>query len=366
MPGRPLRVLAFTSYPVEAAVTRFRLVQLIPDLAAAGIEVSVRPFLDAATWRTFYDRRALPRTVAGLAQGLARRVLDLVRARQVDVILVLREAMVLGPPVVEWLAPLIGRCPLVLDLDDPTWVGYDSPSYGRVARLLKWPGKALTLIDRSDFVTCGSRYLAQFVQSRGGASIVVPAVVDTDLFRPTGSEATPGMPTVGWIGSHSTFPYLEAIVPALAEAARTHPYRMYVVGSGTRRLAVPGVEVEHRAWDLAREPADFASLDVGLYPLPDNDPWAQGKSALKSVQYLASGVPFVASPVGAVCDIGVAGTTHALAATAEQWTRGLVGLLGDRQARARMGEEGRRYALAHHTTAIGAALLAGVLHQVRP
>jgi glycosyltransferase involved in cell wall biosynthesis len=358
-----LRVLALTGYPVESASTRFRLVQLLPRLSAAGIEVSVRPFVDSATWRTLYDRTAVTRTAVGLLKGGAGRVADLMGARHFDVLLVLREAMLAGPPVVEYLARALGRFPMVLDLDDPTWIGYDSPTYGRLARLLKWPGKTLTLIDKADVVTCGSNHVARFVASRGQAAAVIPAVVDTDLFRPR-PPCSSDPPLVGWVGTHSSFPYLRAIVPALEAVARTRPFRLLVVGAGSSRLSVAGVEVQHRAWDLRREPYDFASLDVGLYPLP-HDEWAEGKSALKSVQYLACGVSFVASPVGAAAEVGVAGTTHLLADTTGAWTAALASLLDDSAARTKMGQEGRSYALHHHSTEVGARLLGDVLRRVR-
>jgi len=139
-----VRVLAPAAYPRTAAITRFRLLNLLPELSVAGIEVTVRPFLDEATYASLYDRRAMGRTAAGLVRAAARRMGDLVRAGHVDAVVVQREAMIFGPPVVERLATALGRCPLVLDLDDPTWVGYDSPSYGTLAHVLKWPGKALT------------------------------------------------------------------------------------------------------------------------------------------------------------------------------------------------------------------------------
>jgi glycosyltransferase involved in cell wall biosynthesis len=360
-----LRVLALMSYPVEAAATRFRLTQLLPKLAATGIDVTVRPFLDARTWKGLYDRRATTQTLAGLVDGATRRLADLSRARHCDVLLVLREAMIAGPPVVEWLAPAIGHCPFVLDLDDPTWVGYRSPTYGRWSGLVKWPGKALTLIDRADTVTCGNDYVARFVASRGRPSAVVPAVVDPDIFHPRADRTTATIPVVGWVGTHSSFPYLQAIVPALASVARSHRFRLRIIGAGRARLSVPGLEVEHMAWNLSREPADFASFDIGLYPLPD-DAWAKGKSALKSVQYLASGVPYVASPIGAAATVGIAGATHLLAAGTEAWVTALSGLLQDPEARAEMGQQGRRYALQHHTTDVGARLLGDVLRGVAP
>lgn len=357
-----MNVLALVPYPEAAASTRFRLVQLLPRLRAAGIEVAVRPFLDPATYGSLYDRRAAGRTCLGLLRGAARRVGDVVRARRADAVLVLREAMILGPPVVEMLSTAVGRCPLVLDLDDPTWVGYDSPTYGAWGRAFKWPGKALTLIDRASVVTCGSRAVADFVTGRGGRAVVVPPVVDTDSFRPRPpGRLAGGLPVVGWIGTHSTAPYLQQIAPTLAAVARTHPFRLRVVGARPATVAVPGVAVESLDWSLPSEPQDFASLDVGLYPLPDDDRWAAGKAGLKSVQYLACGVPFVASPVGGAAELGVAGRTHLLAASPEEWRQALTTLLADETARAGMADCGRQHALAHHTTDIGGALLAGAL-----
>ncbi|MDP9075099.1 MAG: glycosyltransferase, partial [Actinomycetota bacterium] len=150
-----------------------------------------------------------------------------------------------------------------------------------------------------------------------------------------------------------------------AGVARTHRFRLRIIGAGQARLSVPGLEVEHMAWNLAREPADFASFDIGLYPLPD-DPWANGKSALKSVQYLASGVPYVASPIGAAATVGIAGTTHLLATGTEAWIAALSGLLDDPGTRAEMGRHGRCHALQHHTIDVGARLLGDVLRRVAP
>ncbi len=305
---------------------------------------------------------ATSRTLAGLVNGSIKRLTDLFRAGRADVILVLREAVIAGPPLVELLAPAIGRCPLVLDLDDPTWIGYDSPTYGPLARLLKWPGKTVTLIDRADLVTCGSAYVARFVAvPRTSRHASFPRSSIPTSFGP--APHTGPVPVIGWVGTHSTFPYLQAIAPALAIVARTRRFDLRIIGSGAARLVIPGVAVQHQEWDLAREPADFASFDIGVYPLPD-DPWARGKSALKSVQYLASGVPFVASPIGAAVDVGVNGTTHLLAATTADWVHALSVLLDDRYTRVQMGNEGRRHALQHHTAEIGARLLGDVLKRV--
>jgi glycosyltransferase involved in cell wall biosynthesis len=358
-----MKVLALTPYPIEAACTRFRLEQLRPALSEQGIELAVRPFLGRETYRTLYDRRSAPRTALGLAAGTVRRLADLGRAPGADLVVVQREAMIFGPPLMERLAQVIGRCPIVLDLDDPTWMGYDSPTYGKVGRWLKWPGKALELIDRSAGVTCGSRFVAEFVRGRGRPATVVPTVVDTDRYRPPPLARAPapaGLPVVGWVGTHSTYPYLATILPALAEVARRFPFRLRVVGSGRVDVVVPGISVDNLAWSLEREPQDFARLDVGLYPITDS-PWARGKSGLKSVQYMACGVPFVVSPVGAAAGVGRAGSTHLTATTPEAWTAALTDLLGQRDRRVTMGAAGRAHALEHYTVAGAADRFAGAL-----
>lgn len=343
----PLRVLALAPYPVEAAATRLRLVQLKGPLAARGMELTVSPFVSSATFSGLYDRRRLAGTVAGLAAAAVRRMGEVLAAHRFDVVVVQREAMLAGPPVVEWLVATARKVPLVLDLDDPTWVAYDSPTYGRLGRLLKWPAKAGWLIRHSAVVTCGSPVIAEHVRALGTAAVVVPSVVDTDLYRP-GRGGRSGPPVVGWVGSHSTWQYLDPLLAVLAEVGREHQFLLRVVGAGVERLQAPGVPVEALPWSLAREVEDFQSLDVGLYPMPEGDAWASGKSGLKAVQYMAVGVPFVASPVGVMAQMGEAGLTHLLASTPGEWRRQLGRLLGDPDLRRRMGQAGRAYSVAHY------------------
>src|SRR5919199_4710277 len=136
-----MNVLALASYPVEAAATRYRLTQFVAPLAERGITLPVRPFLDSRLFSTLYRRDALARNALGLASAALRRAADPLRARGADVLLVQREAMLFGPPVVEWLATRAARRPMVLDLDDATYIRYESPTYGRLTGALKWFSK---------------------------------------------------------------------------------------------------------------------------------------------------------------------------------------------------------------------------------
>ncbi|HJQ32249.1 MAG TPA: glycosyltransferase family 4 protein [Pyrinomonadaceae bacterium] len=362
-----MKVLALASYPLEAAATRFRVAQFVAPLAELGIEVELRPFMDARLFGAFYRREGKARTAAGLALAAARRLGDAWRARGADVLLVQREAMLFGPPVVEWLAMKVGGCPMLLDLDDATYVAYESPTYGRLGAALKWFRKTDDLIRWARVVTCGNRNIAEYVASKGTRAVVIPTVVDTDIFRPAPKAEADAPPVVGWIGTHSTFPFLESIFPVLQELAREHRFRLKVVGAGSRQPELAGVGVEYLDWKLEREVEDFRSLDVGLYPLTvlGNAPneWLAGKSGFKAVQYMAVGVPFVVTPVGVCAEMGEPGTTHLTATTPEEWRAALSTLLSDAALRRSMGEAGRRHALSHYGLRAQAEKLAAALRE---
>lgn len=363
-PSGRLRVLALATFPVEAAASRFRIAQFIAPLKAEGIDVTFLPFLTAGDFATLYDRKRMLRTALRLLAALGRRILQLPRILRARVLLIQREAMLFGPPWIEWLAARVARIPIVLDLDDATWIAMTSPVYGRFATLVKFPAKANWLIRHAHTVICGNETIAARVRADDVQAVVLPSIVDANVFTPAPARASGenDLPVVGWIGTHGTWGYLQEILPVLEKVAESVPFRLRIVGSGQQSLTLRGIEVELRSWQLEREVEDFQSLDVGLYPMPD-DEWAQGKSGLKAIQYLACGVPYVASPVGVVREIGEAGLTHLTAATPEEWRIALERLLRDGQERRRMGAAGRRYMLEHYVVkdfarAIGEALRA--------
>jgi glycosyltransferase involved in cell wall biosynthesis len=355
-----MKVLALASYPIEAAATRYRLEQFVAPLAERGIDLTIRPFLDSQLFSTLYRRDKWVQTAIGLLGSAFGRLADILSARRFDVLLVQREAMLFGPPVVEMLSMLWGRCPLVLDLDDATYVSYTSPTYGRFASWLKCFWKTDSLINRSTLVTCGNSTIANYVEGKGKNAEIIPTVVDTDRFCPRSVEPDSSVPVLGWVGTHSTFPYLESIFPALAELARKWKFKLRVVGAGREEINLPGVVVENFKWSLEREIADFQSFDIGLYPIIA-DEWSAGKSGFKAIQYMAIGIPFVSTPIAASGEIGVPGKTHLAAFTLDEWRSALERLLSDREARRRMGRAGRLHALEFYNVPLQADKLANAL-----
>jgi glycosyltransferase involved in cell wall biosynthesis len=226
---------------------------------------------------------------------------------------------------------------------------------------LKWPGKADHLIALADAVTCGNGVIRDHVTASGTPGFVLPPVVDPAIFRPVPTN-TAAVPVIGWVGTHSTQPYVEHLLPVLEKLATERTFRVRLVGArdvGT----YPSLDLEVAPWTLGREVADFQQLDIGLYPLPD-DEWARGKAGLKAVQYMAVGRPYVVSAGTAPASLGIPGSTHLVAATTDDWYDHLATLLDDRELCATMGAAGRHHVLEHLTTEDAADAFAQVLHQV--
>jgi glycosyltransferase involved in cell wall biosynthesis len=355
-----LRVLALATYPEHAAATRQRVIQYVPLLAEHGIELDVRPFLTNRIYHGLYDVRKAPITAAGVAAGIVRRGGDVLRLGSYDALFLQREAALVGPPVVEWLAQR--RMPLVLDLDDATYIDRPSDVFGSLAARLKWRGKTRQLIRWSSHVVCGSPAIAAYAAERGKPVTILPTLVDVNRYRPRQHSAD-GELVIGWIGTHSTYAYLRTLAPVFRRLAQTHRFRLRVIGAGPAASPIDGVALESRPWRMESEVADLQSFDVAVYPIVA-DEWAEGKSGYKAIQYLACGIPYVASPVGVVAGIGVPGVTHLEATTEEDWVAALSRLLSDARAREEMSRQGRAYAVAHYSTRDGAATLAGIFHEV--
>lgn len=348
--SRRIRVLALASYPIESASSRHRITQFIEPLRRRGIDVTFSPFLDASLFADLYAPGRIWRHWPRLLLATIRRLGAIIRAARADVVFVQREAMLFGAPLIEYTIARVLRRPMILDLDDATWLPFRSPVYGRLAALMKGSGKTERLIRWSTAVTCGNPNIVADVRARGAEAILVPSSVDTRLFHPR--ETTNEVPVIGWIGTHTTYPFLERLMPVFDRLAREHRFALTVIGSGR-------ADVDTRPWSMRSEAEDFRSFDIGVYPLTD-DEWNARKSGLKAVQYMASGVPFVMSPIGIGATLGVRDETHFLATTDDEWLIALRRLLTDAELRKRMGQAGRKFAEEHHSLEHGADLLAAV------
>src|SRR6056297_1871598 len=104
-------------------------------------------------------------------------------------------------------------------------------------------------------------------------------------------------------------------------------------------------------------------MDIGVMPLPDT-PWMRGKCGYKLIQYMACGLPVIASPVGVNAEIVEHGVNGFLVGTDEEWKSALTILLKDPDLRRRMGREGRKKVEREYSLQVQGPRVARLLREV--
>ena len=351
-------MLALSPIPEEGAGCRFRVAQYIPYLRDVGFDVTISSFYTPEFFRLVYQPGHHAQKAISFTRFAIRRFAELLRMRRYDLVLLYREAIPLGPPFIESLIARRG-IPIVYDFDDAIFLPNVSEA-NKAFGFLKHPSRVASIVKRSAHVIVGNDFLAGFARQYNPSVTVIPTAVDTTRFTPrdpASSDRT--TPVVGWIGSPTTFPYLEGIAPVLQRVAADHPFVLRVSGAG-RPASFAGVQVENVPWSLADEVRLFNGCDVGVYPLTDDD-WARGKCGFKAIQCMACGVPVVASAVGVNREIIQDGVNSFLAATPGEWIEKLGRLLQDPSLRLRMAAAGRRTIEERYSLHVTAPRLAAVL-----
>lgn len=330
-----MRVLALNRYGPTGASSRMRFYQYLPWLEAEGFSVTTRPLLEDGQLQSRYRRGGYSKSE--LMQAYRHRIEALLDRKQFDVLWVEKEALPWLPATLE-LALLRG-VPFVLDYDDAVFHNYDRHRLSLVRKLF---GRRLDiLMAHARLVVAGNDYLAERAQAAGAPSVAkLPTVIDLDRYRvdlPHLSEAGDPLRIV-WIGSPTTAAYLSLIAPSLKELAREHQFIFRVIGASS--LDIPGVNVELMTWSSDAEARLVRECDIGVMPLRDT-PWELGKCAYKLVQYMAAGLPCVASAIGANNEVISQEETGLLVHDKPGWTAALDRLLRHADLRRRMGAAGR-------------------------
>ncbi|MCK5679977.1 glycosyltransferase, partial [bacterium] len=98
--------------------------------------------------------------------------------------------------------------------------------------------------------------------------------------------------------------------------------------------------VEKINWSAANEVADIQNFDVGIMPLVE-DPWTKGKCAFKLLQYMACGLPAVASTTAVTEKIIRPAENGLLVATPAEMVEKIAWFLDHRHELLEMGDKAR-------------------------
>lgn len=350
-----MKVAALTS-GVNVPSARFRVRQHLPYLKRAGLDVTEYCPLLSQTARLpgpigrIRSRYLPPVVAAQMMVNAALRVPGVIGSRCADVTWLERSFV----PGLDDMAALVGR-PLILDIDDAIWL-YNPFGPALVRRLAA----------RADMIFAGNNFIANWCDEFCPNVRIVPTAVDAERFRPRLAEGGEGAPfVIGWTGTSSNFRYLEIIEPALALFLETHrEAQLLIVADKAPVLrSVPADQQIFVRWTADDEHIILHRMDVGIMPLDDSE-LSRGKCSFKALQYMASGIPVVASPVGMNAELFAQGEIGYAAASLDEWAGALEAYYADPGLRRRHGLAGRQVLEGGYSQAVIGEAIRRAMHEL--
>ncbi|HPA17697.1 MAG TPA: glycosyltransferase [Verrucomicrobiae bacterium] len=345
-------IMGFT-YSTFDPASRFRFIQYRPHFKKAGWRALVRPNIPPRPFpRPFHKQPWKSRYKLALRwlREIARRR-DIRDAASVNVVFVNRDTLDWD---IGWEQALLRSNPRVIyDFDDAIYFGEQGPQ-------VQW------MCENARWVTAGNEYLANHARRFTDRVTVLPTAVDTDRYLVRDyEEPTAGPIRVGWLGSDlsikmTLFPHWET----LGRLQRTLGFEFVIVSRP--RPCPPSADLRWRwiPWSPRVEERISEQMDIGLMPLVD-EPFQRHKCATKILQYMAGGLPFIATPLGVNAQIIAASAAGFAARSENEWAETIGALIRDPALRHQMGHRGRHHCEAEYSVRRWFPVLLEIVERLR-
>ncbi len=338
------KILFIVPYPAGCAPSqRFRFEQYLETLKSANYTYKLAPFWPKAGWEILYREGFVLEKTSMLILGFLKRIMHLLQALNYDYIFLHREALPLGPPVIEFVISKLWRKKIIYDFDDAIWMENTS-SQNRIAAYFKWHHKVKSICRWSWKISVGNGFLADFARQYNQKVIINPTTIDTGYHVPLNKQSD--QVVIGWTGTHSTAKYLNLVGDVLTQLRNKFDFKVLIISN--QRPAWDFDDFEFIQWSPDQEIENLGQIDIGLMPLEDSI-WEQGKCGFKALQYMALEIPAVVSAVGVNIKIVDHGKNGYLCSNPAEWKESITKLLESADLRKKMGRDGRNKVLENYS-----------------
>ncbi len=327
-----MKILFIVPYPKEGQSSRFRVHQYLPYLKDTEISYSLRPFCNSYLYKVLFKKGYILRKIILTIIFLLRRVRDIFSANFYDMVFIHREACPFEGSFYEALFKKFGK-KVVFDFDDSIF--------------LKKPKKTRVAVSISNCVIVGNEFLKEYALKYNTNVVVLPTCIDTKNYFPKDKPNEKERIIIGWMGTTFTAIYLDLlknVFKILADKYKNVEFR--IIGGELR--GVEKLPLITKEWSLDAEIEELQDFDIGVMPMFDDD-MAKGKCAFKIIEYMAVGIPAVASPIGMNASVIEEGKDGFFARDEDEWVDKLSLLIENEKLRRELGNNARQKALAQYS-----------------
>ena len=343
-------ILIICPFPQDiAAGQRLKYEQYLSHWSDNGYEITISSFMSQSMWEVVYLEGKYLSKIKGTVAGYFYRYRDLFRILRYDIVYVFQWVTPFGSTFFERVTRFLSK-KLIYDIEDNIiTTTVNSNNVNNIISPFKNANKNKFLMKTADYVITSSpslnKYCLQINNKR--KCKYISSSVNTNRFFPVNSYENNKKIVIGWTGTFSSKEYLDLLRDALKELNNKCDFKLLIIGNFEYEFKE--IDIEVIQWNRNNEIKDMQKIDIGIYPLSD-DPWVYGKSGLKAIQYMAFGLPTVATNIGTTVDIIKHMHNGWLVNNNKEWVEALEALIKNPELRKSLGENARKTIVEKYST----------------
>ena len=338
------KILVICPFPEKlAAGQRFKYEQYFDYWKKNNFDIKVSSFMSKDFYNIAFSKGNYFQKLFGVLIGYGRRIIDIFRLNKYDIIYIFMWVTPFGTSFFERVYVFLSN-KIIYDIEDNI---HQKNYYSSFRNFFSSHNKIIYLIKMSDHVITSSPYLNQecLKINKSKCCTYISSSIDTKRFKIKNSSLKETV--LGWTGTHSSKKYLELLKPIFLDLNRQIKFKLIIISNFT--FYIPNLDIVNIKWNKKNEISDLHKIDIGLYPL-DGKRWVDGKSGLKALQYMAIGVPVVASNFGINNKIIDHSKNGYLVNSKKEWIYYLKKLIINRKLRYKIGKKSRHLVMKKYST----------------
>lgn len=309
-------ITILTKYTSQGASSRYRYFLYINNLLKEDVNIEIDSFLDTSYLHKLYTKEKKSRVK--ILVSYLKRIFVLINSSKN--LLIEYEALPYLPYFIEKL--FLKNKKYILNFDDNVWVNYEKKQFLKT--------KFDNLVKNANGIIVANEFLEKKVLKLNNNIIKIPTVIDIDSYKINDDINKFDIFTLVWIGSPSTYKYIESHAHVFQKLSEMIEYKLVIIATKSLEInAIENVNMEFYDWSSNIEVSLLKKAHIGVMPL-DRDSFSQGKSAFKIIQYMAAGLPSIASNIGENLNIIKNNETGFLVNNSDDWVESIVRLYDDK------------------------------------
>lgn len=312
MRNKKIRLIFFSYRPYLNATSRYRVYKIVEKINNNKFSYKIyNPFSNRSYIKLINSKNLFVFLIIQVIT-LFRRIFQLIFVRNNQIIIIQRELLRIGPPILEKIISKINPN-IIYDIDDADFhmrgIFYDHKKIQKIMKL-------------SRIIFVGNQYLGDYAKNYCRIVKIIPTLIDTGRYkiRDLKTYKKSSKYILGWVGTPRSLENLKLIVKPIKILSKKFPIELNIISN--KIIELGNIPIRFTKWTLKEEISNLNTIDIGIMPLYDN-PYNRGKCGFKLLQYMALGIPTVASPVGVNKQIIKHGENGLLAYNSKEWIKSI-------------------------------------------